>query len=83
VKTANVSQLRRDFGSVLEWIADGQQVEIVKRGKVVAILSPPPIPPAKPKPFKLPDFAARRKRIFGNRVLPGSIVAEERAGYRR
>jgi len=30
VKTANVSQLRRDFGSVLGWIADGQQVEIVK-----------------------------------------------------
>ncbi len=82
MKTANVSQLRRDFGSVLGWIADGQQVEIVKHGKVIAVLSPP-LPPAKPEPLKLPDFAARRKRIFGNRVLPGSIVAEERAGYRR
>lgn len=77
MKTTNVRQLRHDFGSVLEWIADGQQVEIVKKGKVIALLSPPP-PPAKPKPFKLPDFAARRKRIFGERVLPGNIVAEER-----
>ena len=33
VKTTNVSQLHHDFGSVLEWIADGQQVEIVKHGK--------------------------------------------------
>lgn len=83
MKTTNVSQLRHNLGSVLEWIAEGQQVEIVKRGKVIAILSPPQHPSAKPKPFKLPAFAARRKRIFGNRVLPGSIVAEERAGYRR
>ena len=82
MKTANVSQLRRDFGSVLDWIANGQQVEIVKHGKVIAVLSPP-LPPAKPEPLKLPDFAARRKRIFGKRVLPGSIVTEERAGYKR
>lgn len=80
MKTANVSQFRHDLGSVLEWIADGQQVELVKRGKVVALLSPPPLPPAKPKPFKLPYFAARRNVIFGNRVLPGNLVTEEREG---
>ena len=33
MKSANVSQLRHNVGSVLEWIADGQQVEIVKHGK--------------------------------------------------
>ena len=81
MKTANVRQLRHDFGSVLDWIADGQQVEIVKKGKVIALLSPPP-PPAKPKKFKLPDFATRRQRVFGSRVLPGNIVAEERESYR-
>ena len=79
MKTANVSQLRRDFGSVLGWIADGQQVEIVKHGKVIAVLSPP-LPPAKPEPLKLPDFAARRKRILGSRVMPGNLVADEREG---
>ena len=82
MKSANVSQLRHNFGSVLEWIADGQQVEIVKGGRVIALLSPPPLPPTKPKPFKLPDFASRRRRVFGDRVLPGNIVAEDREGYR-
>lgn len=81
LKTATVGQLRHDFGSVMDWIAEGQQVEIVKKGKVIALLSPPP-PPAKPKKFKLPDFEARRKRIFGDRVLPGNIIAEERESYR-
>jgi hypothetical protein len=47
--------------------------------KVIALLPPPP--GGKPKKFKLPDFAARRKRIFGGRVLPGNIIAEERESY--
>lgn len=79
MKTANVRQLRHDFGSVLHWITEGQQVEIVKRGKVIALLSPPA--KSQPKKIALPDFAARRKRIFGDRVLPGNIVAEERESY--
>ncbi|MGA2867478.1 MAG: hypothetical protein ABSF95_23645 [Verrucomicrobiota bacterium] len=80
MKTANVRQLRHDFGSVLDWITEGQQVEIVKRGKVIALLSPP-LKTAAPKKVKLPDFAKRRKRIFGGRVMPGNIVAEERESY--
>jgi antitoxin (DNA-binding transcriptional repressor) of toxin-antitoxin stability system len=80
MKTANVRQLRHAFGGVMEWITEGQQVEIVKKGKVIALLSPPP-PVHKPKKINLPDFEARRKRIFGDRVLPGNIVAEERESY--
>ncbi|HUA65214.1 MAG TPA: type II toxin-antitoxin system prevent-host-death family antitoxin [Alphaproteobacteria bacterium] len=79
MKTANVRQLRHAFGAVMEWVAAGEQVEIVKKGKTIAVLSPPP--PSKSKKFKLPDFEARRKRIFGDRVLPGNIVAEERESY--
>jgi len=60
-------------------IEEGQQVEIVKKGKVIALLSPPP--GRKLKKFKLPDFEARQKRIFGDRVLPGNIIAEERESY--
>ena len=79
MKTANVRQLRHEFGSVMEWVADGQQVKIVKKGKVIALLSPPPR--SNPKKVTLPDFAARRRRIFRNRVMPGNIVAEERESY--
>ncbi len=79
MKTANVRQLRHHFGSVLEWVSQGQQVEIIKKGKVVAVLSPPPR--TRPHKIKLPDFAARQRRIFGDRVLPGNIVAEERESY--
>lgn len=80
MKTANVRQLRHAFGDVMDWVTEGQQVEIIKKGKVIALLSPPPKPTTRQK-FKLPDFAARRKRIFGDRVLPGNIVAEERESY--
>ncbi len=80
MKTANVRQLRHAFGEVMEWITEGQQVEIVKKGKIIALLSPPPRPKP-PAKVKLPDFEARQKRIFGDRVLPGNIVAEERESY--
>jgi antitoxin (DNA-binding transcriptional repressor) of toxin-antitoxin stability system len=79
MKTANVRQLRHAFGDVIHWVTEGQQVQIVKKGKVIALLSPPPR--SKPKKVKLPDFAARQKRIFGERVWPGNIVAEERESY--
>jgi antitoxin (DNA-binding transcriptional repressor) of toxin-antitoxin stability system len=79
MKTANVRQLRHAFGEVMSLIEEGQQVEIVKKGKVIALLSPPP--GRKKRKIKLPDFEARRKRIFGDRVMPGNIIAEERESY--
>jgi antitoxin (DNA-binding transcriptional repressor) of toxin-antitoxin stability system len=79
MKTANVRQLRHAFGDVMGWITEGQQVEIVKKGKVIALLSPPAR--RKAKKIKLPDFAARQQRIFGDRILPGNSVAEERETY--
>jgi hypothetical protein len=38
---------------------------------------------SKSKKIKLPDFEARRRRIFGKRKgpLPRSIIAEERESY--
>ena len=77
MKTATLRTLRHDFGSVFAWVEQGEPVGISKRGKIIALLSPPPAPmPAKPK--KRPDFAARLKRIYGNLVLPGDVVVEER-----
>lgn len=77
MKTATVRQLRHDFGTVLNWVEEGEQVEISKRGKIIALLTPAPAPkPVRSK--KRPDFAARLKRIYGDKVLPGNVVVEER-----
>jgi antitoxin (DNA-binding transcriptional repressor) of toxin-antitoxin stability system len=77
MKTATLRKLRHDFGSVFAWVEQGEPVGISKRGKLIALLSPPPTPrPAKRK--KRPDFAARLKRIYGDLVLRGDVVVEER-----
>jgi prevent-host-death family protein len=77
MKTATVRQLRHDFGSVLNWVLEGEPVGISKRGKIVALLSPPPAPkPSKHK--RRPDFAARLKRIYGDKVVSGDVVVEDR-----
>ena len=81
MKTATVRQLRHDFGSVLNWVEAGEPVGISKRGRIVALLSPPPAP--KPvKPTKRPDFLGRLKRIYGDKALAGNIVVEERNARR-
>ncbi len=77
MKTATVRQLRHDFGSVLDWIDEGEAVRISKRGKIIALLSPPrPGKPARGR--NRPDFVARFKRVFGDKALAGNIVVEDR-----
>jgi len=77
MKTATVRQLRHDFGSVLNWVEEGEAVGISKHGKLVALLSPPP-PDRRRGRGKRPDFAARLKRIYGDKTFPKNIVLEER-----
>jgi antitoxin (DNA-binding transcriptional repressor) of toxin-antitoxin stability system len=77
MKTATVRQLRHDFGSVLNWVEEGEAVGISKRGVIVALLSPPPAP-KRPITRKRPDFFGRLKRIYGDQVVQGDIVVEER-----
>jgi antitoxin (DNA-binding transcriptional repressor) of toxin-antitoxin stability system len=77
MRTVTLRQLRHDFGSVFSWVEQGEPVGISKRGKIIALLAPPPR--VKPrKPAKRPDFAARLKRIYGDSVVPGDVVVEER-----
>ena len=77
MKTATLRKLRHDFGSVFAWVEQGEPVRISKRGRIIALLSPPP--PSKPaKSKKRPDFTARLKRIYGDLVLSGDVVVEER-----
>ena len=68
MKTATIRQVRHDFSTVLDWVGEGEQVEISKRGKIVALLSPP----AAVKPLrarKRTDLAARLKIRDGGHVI--------------
>ena len=67
MKTATVRQLRHDFGSVLAWLEEGEEVEIKKRGKVVARMTPPR--PRKGGKVQWPDILARLKSYCGDFVL--------------
>jgi hypothetical protein len=52
------------------------------RNKVVGRLSPETQGDAQ-HPVEWPDFAARRKALFGDQILPGAdLLIEERESYR-
>jgi antitoxin (DNA-binding transcriptional repressor) of toxin-antitoxin stability system len=60
----------------MKWIEAGQVVELKKRNRVVAR-----IVPESPRPDQVewPDFEARAKAIFGDRIIPAvDDLIEER-----
>lgn len=79
MKTTNIRELKHATSTVLEWVEQGESVEITRRNKVVAIISPPP--PRSPKKVVRPDYEARLTAIFGDRVL--STTANELMDYDR
>ena len=78
MKKATVRDLRYDFPKVEAWIAAGEEIVITKRGKPVARLVR-----EKPAAWKtapaMPDYRARARRIFGDRVFSAKEVEEMRA----
>jgi antitoxin (DNA-binding transcriptional repressor) of toxin-antitoxin stability system len=73
--SVNLRQLR-NTKQLLTWLEAGEVVELRKRNSVVARIVPesPKVPPA-----DWPDFAARAKAIFGDRMIPAvEILIEER-----
>lgn len=61
MKTATVRDLRNDFAKLSKWLARGETIEILKRGKPVADLVPKISRQHKtllgctPSPFPIPD----------------------------
>ena len=67
MKTASVADLRNDFRRVAAWLAQGEEVEIVRRGKPFARLRPLE---SKARANTVPiDFAAQLKANWGDRVF--------------
>jgi antitoxin (DNA-binding transcriptional repressor) of toxin-antitoxin stability system len=64
--SVNLRELR-NTRQLMTWLDAGEVVELKKRNRVVARIVPesPRI-----QPVEWPDFAARRRAIFGDRVFP-------------
>lgn len=67
MKTATVSDLRNHFAKLEAWLSEGESIRIEKRGEPVAVLSA--VRKKAAKPFRMPDFAARQRAIWGDRVF--------------
>ena len=80
MKTASVRDIRQNFPRVMAWIADGEQVAITMRRKVIARLIPEKT--AERRKVSAPDFAAISREIFAGRTFSDDLVKREREGYR-
>jgi len=65
MKTTTIRALRHDTTTVLAWVAHGESVEVQRRGEPVAVLSPK----RRPARIARPDFLARLRTIYGDKVL--------------
>jgi len=65
MKKATVRDLRYRFSLIEASLRQGEEVEIHKRKRVIGRLVP-----VRPKVSAYPDFAARTREIFGDKVLP-------------
>jgi len=71
----------RDTRRVKAWLQAGKTVELRDRDRLIGRIVPAN---GDQPPAEMPDFAARAKKIFGDRVLPGAdllIKERRRARY--
>jgi len=74
--SVNMRQLR-DTRRLKAWLRAGKTVELRDRDRLIARIVPEQ---EKDNPVQWPDFAARRKEIFGDRILP-NVILEDRGRY--
>jgi antitoxin (DNA-binding transcriptional repressor) of toxin-antitoxin stability system len=66
MKTASVADLRNNFRRVSAWLENGETVEIVKRGQVIAQLVPAG---RKPRKVAKPNILGRLDEQWGSRTF--------------
>jgi antitoxin (DNA-binding transcriptional repressor) of toxin-antitoxin stability system len=77
---ASVRDLRYDFKKIERLLLQGEEIQITKRQRVIARLVPEGAEVAK----KMPDFEARIRRIYGDKVLAVSgadLISWDRNRY--
>ena len=80
MKTISVRDLRYEFPRVERLLREGQELQVTKRKRVIARLVPEPVNPQPP----MPDFMARLRKLYGNKVMKVSnaeLIAEGRERF--
>jgi antitoxin (DNA-binding transcriptional repressor) of toxin-antitoxin stability system len=75
--SVNIRQLR-DTRRLKAWLRAGKTVELRERDKLIAKIVPEKEIPK--KAVKWPDFEARARQIFGDRIFP-NVILEDRGRY--
>lgn len=84
MKTASVRQIRNAFPEVLRHIRNGETVAITSRRKIVATLSPPPLPPGPSGKRPWADLPSRLADLQSQPEQPVSgadLIAQDRDRY--
>ena len=68
MRTATVRDLRTKFPVLARWMEDGEEIEITRRGRVIARLTP--AAGGKGTTVKKPDIMKRLREIYGDYVMP-------------
>lgn len=80
MRRASIRDLRYRFSEVERLLEAGERVEITKRRRVIARLTPVSSNARRHRP----DFMARLRAIYGNKLLKVSgaeLIAQERSRY--
>lgn len=77
MKTATVRDLRNSFSMLEAWLSEGEDICIEKRGQPIGMLTA--WRPDGTGLLSTPNFAARRKAIWGDRIFSETEIAAMRA----
>jgi antitoxin (DNA-binding transcriptional repressor) of toxin-antitoxin stability system len=80
MKKASVRDLRYGFKRIERLLHQGEEVQITKRRRVIARL----VPDSAETEKKIPDFLARLRAIYGDKILTVSgaeLVSSDRSRY--
>jgi len=78
MKKASVREVQHNLASVLRWVEDGEEVQVMRRNRIVAKIVPANQVLKKPQ---WPDFAKRAAAIWGKQPKgkgASEIVIESR-----
>ena len=78
MKKATIREVQHNLARVLQWVEEGEEIQVTRRDRIVARIVPPSHVSRKPS---WPDFAKRAEAVWGKRPRgkPASkMVIEDR-----